>query len=401
MLLRERFSFWRAILARPQIALAGLPVITFLSGYMKKFQPRNIGGRWIIHSHLPPLDSRAHSRFIREHLLNRISGPSHAQIGLTNACPQNCEYCYNKNKTGKPMDTSTIMRTVSELKAMGVFWLGLTGGEPLLNRDIVAIIESAAEDCAVKLFTTGCGLTRELAFNLKRAGLFSVSVSLDHWTESEHDRVRRYPGAFRTALNAVETFRSVGGVHVGVSAVLSKKMIRDNEVEPFLRFLDGLGIDEAWVSEAKPSVPALWDRNSVIDEDERLTLMRLQDHWNRKKGMTVNYLGHFEGQEHFGCCAGHKMVYVDSFGNVSPCVFAPLTFGNVADEPLPVIFRRMRKWFPSENRCFTNANFELFKKHYRGVSPLAEAETLNLMDEVSFAPLARFFELQYGRRKHP
>ncbi len=80
---------------------------------------------------------------------------------------------------------------------MGVAWLGITGGEPLLNPNILSIIDSVADDCAVKLFTTGGFLTPELARDLKRAGLFSVSVSLDHWIEEKHDQGRRYPGAFR------------------------------------------------------------------------------------------------------------------------------------------------------------------------------------------------------------
>ncbi len=38
---------------------------------------------------------------------------------------------------------------------MGVCWLGLTGGEPLLQPDLVAITRAASDGCAVKLFTTG------------------------------------------------------------------------------------------------------------------------------------------------------------------------------------------------------------------------------------------------------
>ena len=208
----------------------------FLSDYMSKFQIRRVGDNLILHSHLPPLNSPAYSRFVKEHLLAKTSGPSHAQIGITNACPQHCEYCYNRNRQGQVMDKETIMKIARELKEMGVVWLGLTGGEPLLNKDIVEIIESVAGDCAVKLFTTGCTLTREKASDLKQAGLFSVSVSLDHWEEEKHDRGRRYKGAFQQALKAIDIFQSVGGIQVGVSAVLSREMIRNDQVEDFLAF---------------------------------------------------------------------------------------------------------------------------------------------------------------------
>jgi MoaA/NifB/PqqE/SkfB family radical SAM enzyme len=371
----------------------------FLFRYLRKFKVRKVGEHMIVHSHLPPLNSAAYGRFINEHLLKKDAGPSHAQIGLTNACPQSCSYCYNKNRSGKVMDTATIRTLIGDLKRMGVFWLGFTGGEPLLNKDIVSITEYASEGCAVKLFTTGCTLTRKLAEDLKRAGLYSVSVSLDHWKAEVHDSGRRYEGAFQTALKAIGIFQDVGGIDVGVSAVLSAEMIRNRETEEFLAFLKTLNVHEAWLSEAKPSVPELWDRAEVITEEERKQLVRLQDRYNKSEGMTLNYLGHFEGKEHFGCCAGHKMVYVDAFGGVSPCVFTPTTFGNVRERHVGDIIREMRSCFPTEGRCFINHNYPLLRRRRSGTGHLTVDDTRTFIKEVQFAPYAEFFRLHYGKKE--
>ena len=368
----------------------------FFLDYMRKFRVRKVGEAIILHSHLPPLNSPAYARFIREQLIDRREGPSHAQVGLTNDCPQRCCYCYNRDRTGQAMDTAEILAAVRELKRLGVVWLGWTGGEPLLNKDIVRLTEAASDGCAVKLFTTGSALTPALARDLKAAGLFSVSVSLDHWTADVHDRNRGVEGAFDTALRAVEIFRNVDGLHVGVSAVLSRDMIRQGRTEEFLAFLERLGIHEAWLSEVKPSAQAFWSDEHVISEDERLGLVRLQDRYNRRNGMTVNYLGHFEGREHFGCNAGHKMIYVDAFGEVSPCVFTPMTLGNVRDRPLSEIVRDMRERFPSEGSCFVNKNYKLFQSHSRGAAPVAREDALKMLDSVEFAPLSRFFKRYYS-----
>ena len=56
-----------------------------------------------------------------------------------------------------------------------------------------------------------------------------------------------------TALRAIELFQAVGGLHVGVSAVLTREMIRGGQVEELLAFLAGLDIHEAWLSEVKPA----------------------------------------------------------------------------------------------------------------------------------------------------
>src|SRR4030067_3163322 len=285
--LSEHIALWGALSRNLRVLRARRRVTRFLLRYLRKFRVRDVGGNLIVHSHLPPINSPAYGRFIDEHLLRRTDGPSHAQIGLTNACPQRCTYCYNKGRAGRVMDTATIKRVIKELKELGVFWLGLTGGEPLLNKDLLEILERPAEDCAVKLFTTGSTLTPQLASDLKKAGLFSVSVSLDDWKEEEHDRARGTPGAFREALRAVEVFQKTGGLHVGVSAVLSREMIVRDEVEALLLFLIGLGVDEAWLSEAKPSAPAFWQSDLVITETEREKLVALQDRYNRDGRIAV------------------------------------------------------------------------------------------------------------------
>ncbi len=384
----------RSIVSNARLLRAGPSVNWFLVRYLNKFKVKECGGRLILHSHLPPLNSRAYSRFIDEHLLAVSAGPSHAQIGITDACPQNCEYCYNKGREGAVMDTAMIIAAVQELKAMGVFWIGLTGGEPLLNKDIAKIVEAIGEDCSAKLFTTGSNLKNELASDLKSAGLYYVTVSLDHWEETRHDAIRGHKGAFRTALRAIETFRKQGGMHVSVSSVLSRDVLRSDGVEELLAFLRRLEVDEAWLSEMKPSSRACWRNNTVITESERAGLIRLQDRWNRNDDMTVNYLGHFENGNHFGCTAGNKMVFIDPFGEVSPCVFIPMTFGNVREKPLRSIYGEMRARFAVRDRCFINSNYTYLRDHDGRKLPIGTKESHSIMDEIRPGHLPRFFQLQ-------
>ena len=363
--------------------------------YLKKFPVKTFGRYLIIHSHLPPLNSKAYTRFLNEQLIKKSEGPSHAQIGLTNACPQKCEYCYNKKRTGEPMNTNTIKNLVKDLIEMGVVWIGFTGGEPLLNSDIIEITESIGENCAVKLFTTGCTLTKEKAEDLKNAGIFSVSVSLDHWKEDEHDRIRGYRGAFQEALRAIEILKETGGIHVSVSAVLSPVMIKNYQAEEFLEFLLDLEVDEAWISETKPSVEKFWYESLIITDEQHKYLMELQDKYNKNGKITVNYLGHFEAREYFGCNAGNKMVYIDAFGDVSPCVFTPMSFGNVKNDSIKKIFEEMKKHFKSSDRCFINDNFRLLKKYSREGAPLSKEESIKMIKEAEFGNYSDFFRIYY------
>jgi len=390
----------KALLANPAILTAGPALDLFLCRYMRKFRLREVGGHVIVHSHLPPLGSKAFGRFVNEHLVRRNDGPSHAQIAVTSACPQRCSFCYNRDRTGTPLSRAEILWTIDQLADAGVFWLGLTGGEPLLSRDLVEIVAHAATRCSVKLFTTGWGLTPRRARDLKSAGLFSVSVSLDHWDEETHDRGRNYQGAFRAALAAIATFREAG-LDTGVSTVLSKEMVARGETARLLEFLETLGVHEIWLSETKPSVQPFWDEALLITDEERRRLIALQDRYNRSGHATLNYLGHFESAEHFGCTAGRKMVYVDAFGEISPCVFAPMTFGNLRQRPLAAILTEMRSAFRLGSACFISRHYEMLRDRSAGGLPVPPDRSAEMMQQVRFTPMSRFFELHARRFGQP
>jgi Iron-sulfur cluster-binding domain len=89
------------------------------------------------------------------------------------------------------------------------------------------------------------------------------------------------------------------------------------------------------------------------------------------------------------------MVYVDAFGEVTPCVFMPMSFGNIHNLDLADIVRKMRNRFPAENRCFVNTNYELLQKYVQGKALLTLPDSLSMLSEVHFNPLSKFFQLHY------
>ena len=386
----------RALVAAPRLLFVRPSLNAFLLRYFRKFPVTEVGGRLILHSHLPPLDSPAYARFVGLHLLGRRQAPSHAQVAVTSACPQRCHVCYNRDRKGVTLDSLEIEQAISGLVESGVVWLGLTGGEPLLRPDLPELVALGRGRCAMKLFTTGMGLTGEMAGRLRAAGLFSVSVSIDHWDRAVHDEGRGFPGAWREAVQAVETFLEAGGLHVGISTVLPREMIcRWDVVERVLAFAQELGVHELWLSEAKPAVASLFDETLVLAEDERRKVAGWQDWWNGRvrragRGVVLNYLGHFEGAEHFGCNAGRKMIYVDPFGEVSPCVFAPFSLGSVRERPIADIIADMWGRFPTEDRCFMNRNWPLVAAESGGRLPMNRDASLAMLSKVRFGGLSAF-----------
>jgi MoaA/NifB/PqqE/SkfB family radical SAM enzyme len=395
----------RTLVAAPSLLRVRPPVSAFLAGYLLRFPPVDIGGNLVLHSHLPPLDSPAYGRFVRLHLVDRVEGPSHAQVAVTARCPQRCPVCYNRDRAGHAMEDGELRAAIEGVIDAGVVWLGLTGGEPLLRTDLPELVAIGRGRCAVKLFTTGMGATRDRAAALRDAGLFSVSVSIDHPDEATNDRGRNYPGAWRAALEAVDAFLEAGGLHVGISAVMTRAEIcRREAIDRLMAFAAAHGAHEVWLSETKPTVATLWRADCVLTDDERRSVCEYQDQWNAglragRPGATLNYLGHFEGAEQFGCNAGRKMVYVDPFGEVSPCVFTPFSLGNLRDRPLRAIIADIGRAFPTGDRCFMNRNWPLVAAMSADRPTVGREEALALVGRADFGGLSAFNQRYLGRRR--
>src|SRR3979409_2559938 len=114
---------------------------------------------------------------------------------LSYQCPLHCPYCSNPLDVGgeryrRELETEHWIRTFGEARRLGVLQLALTGGEPMLRRDLVELC-AAARDAGFcsSLITAGPLFTRERAEALESAGLDHVQISLQSPNAEESDRI--------------------------------------------------------------------------------------------------------------------------------------------------------------------------------------------------------------------
>jgi PqqA peptide cyclase len=123
------------------------------------------------------------------------SRPSSLIAELTYQCPLHCPYCSNPVEIGgrryrQELDTEDWIRTFRQARALGVLQLALTGGEPMLRRDLVELCAAAFEaGLYSSLITAGTLFTEERAQALKAAGLDHVQVSIQSPDPEENDRI--------------------------------------------------------------------------------------------------------------------------------------------------------------------------------------------------------------------
>ena len=139
--------------------------------------------------------------------------PSTLIAELSYQCPLHCPYCSNPLDIGadayrQELETEHWIRAFEEARALGVLQLALTGGEPMLRRDLVELC-AGARDAGLysSLITAGTLFTRERAKALKAAGLDHVQISIQSPDAEDNDRIagnRSFEKKLVAARNAKE-----------------------------------------------------------------------------------------------------------------------------------------------------------------------------------------------------
>lgn len=122
-----------------------------------------------------------------------ITPPRWLLAELTYACPLQCPYCANPINYAKhdsEISTEDWKRVLTEARKMGAVQLGLSGGEPLVRKDLTEIVKHARElGYYTNLITSGYGLTEEKIIELKEAGLDHIQVSIQASSQELNDHI--------------------------------------------------------------------------------------------------------------------------------------------------------------------------------------------------------------------
>jgi radical SAM protein with 4Fe4S-binding SPASM domain len=157
---------------------------------------------------------------------SRVEGfarPYVVSWNLTYRCNLACEHCYldagptrlvgTENFADRSeLGTEECFRVIDEIAAFAPECVTiLTGGEPLLRRDILEIVKRAAErELWVVVGTNGVRITENLAGRLAEAGARGLSLSLDALDPDRHDRFRNVRGAWQNTVEGAEILNRTG-----------------------------------------------------------------------------------------------------------------------------------------------------------------------------------------------
>jgi heme d1 biosynthesis radical SAM protein NirJ len=291
---------------------------------------------------------------------------------LIRRCNLACLHCYSISADidfPGELGTEDVMRVMDDLKAFGVPALILSGGEPLLRKDIFEIAGRAkALGFYTALSTNGTLIDAPLARRIGDTGFDYVGISLDG-IEATHDRFRRQQGAFARSLAALRLCRDLD-IKVGVRFTLTQDNAAD--LPRLLELVEAERIDRFYLSHlnyaGRGNVNRKRDAHYQVTR-EALDLLFARAWDAARRGVLKDFVTgnndadaayllmwarrHLPGLDEprlravlaawGGNSSGVNVANIDNLGNVHPdTMWWDCTLGNVRSRPFSAIWRDTR-----------------------------------------------------------
>ncbi|MDJ0973622.1 MAG: radical SAM protein [Planctomycetota bacterium] len=185
-----------------------------------------------------------------------LVGPALGTLLVTYRCDLRCAVCdlparaaARRRAGDRELDTDEMKAVLRDMKAIGTAGVGVTGGEPMLRRDVLELLAYGAQlGMHMHLNTDGFQVV-EHADAIRKTGVRSVNVSLDGPTAAVHDAARRKAGSFDTVLGALDALRTARGARrtpqiTAVTVLTASNVGQAGEV---VRVARGAGADRVGV----------------------------------------------------------------------------------------------------------------------------------------------------------
>lgn len=341
-----------------------------------------VNGGNVYNLYNPPFPTDASMRFLMRKLkmtLTKQAFPVTANLAITHNCQCKCIHC--SADPFKSPDKTEL--TVDEIKTVvdGALDLGATliifvGGEPLLRKDLFELIDYVDKSKAiVMIFTNGLLLNAENVKRLAESGLATLNISIDSSDSNLHNTFRGVPGCYEKAFEGAARCREAG-ILTGISTYATSESLKSGMVEKLLQIAQDEGFSEVTIFDCIPSGKFLKDASKILSPEERKELIALAKKFHESEHpMGVNAMAQINSAEGSGCYGAHSQFYMTAYGDINPCDFNPIKFGNVRDLPIQAIWQKMVS-HPDFNKRFHSCRMQ--SEEYRG------KYIDNLPDDVSF-----------------
>jgi MoaA/NifB/PqqE/SkfB family radical SAM enzyme len=287
-------------------------------------------------------------------------------------CQASCAKCSSQkmiDNSRSRLDSVELRRLGDGCHRLGVYEVNFTGGEPLIDKNLEKIISFFhPRQTFIGINTNGALLDSERIMSLREAGADLFKISLDSPIPKEHDELRGIPGLYEKVFAALRVIRETPGVRGHLCFTTTVSQVEAGNVGKALKLAKE---HDATMGLVFPSSAGGWSANHevLLEARHRKILDELAE------DPDVFLHGNL-GSEGFRCPCGTTEIYVTCYGDVTPCPFVQISFGNVKTDSIESIHHRMANWDAlqkGKGMCHASEDKEFIKTY---ADPLHDADVL-------------------------
>jgi len=250
-------------------------------------------------------------------------------------CNLACRFCKadaggtgrSKRSSRRELTTDEACTFVDELSTFHPLLI-LTGGEPLLRKDVdIVIAHAATSGVRTALATNGTLVNEKRAKRLRDAGLTAASISIDGADAQSHDSLRGVRGAYHDALNGAKALKEAG-----ITFQINTTVTNAN-VASLSRIYDVVRESGASAWHVFALVPTGRGRvTDLVSKSDYYETLKWLDERDRNGALPIRptCTPQFRlNERRKGCLAGLSYVFVTSSGTVQPCGYFPVPAGDI------------------------------------------------------------------------
>lgn len=280
-------------------------------------------------------------------------------INLTRRCNLACAHCYlDADALTTPADDELSTPEIKDLLEQiahghDAVMVVLTGGEPLVRRDLETICEhGSALGLMMVIGSNGALLTERRVKSLKRAGAMGIGISIDSLDPAQHDAFRGKPGSWQRSMKGIDHCRRHGldfQIHFSITDG------NCHEIEDLVAFarMSGARVVNFFFIICTGRAESVGDISTDNYEASIRKIIHCQQKysdliirprcapyfkriaWQMDPGATVNRIGGSDGD---GCIAGIHYCRITPEGDVTACPYIERKVGNIRQQSFDAIW---------------------------------------------------------------
>ena len=283
-------------------------------------------------------------------------------------CDLKCAHCYmdaQERESAKELSTEEGKMLIDQIAEVSKPVLVLSGGEPLMRKDIFELARYGTEKgLKMAMGTNGVGITDEVAKKILASGIKKMAISMDSSTPEIHDEFRGVPGSWQKAIDGIKaSIRNGLGVQFNTTVTVQNF----DDIDNILDMAEGLGVKDLHLfflvptgrgTEVEDITPEMYEKmiRQVLAKSQE-TELDVKPTCAPQYMRIAEQMGIDMSRWSRGCIAGLSYVRIYPEGEVTPCPYLPIKLGNILETPFKDIWennevlQKMRDFDNLTGRC--------------------------------------------------